>query len=58
MWTWMTSSHCDDRTFVHQMRWVRLGTENLRRAIVDYYRSGHPDDRLAQTVTSWVWPEP
>jgi hypothetical protein len=36
-----------DRTFVHQMRWVRLGTQNLRRAIVDYYRA------VTQT-TDWL----
>jgi hypothetical protein len=35
------------RTFVHQMRWVRLGAANLRRAIVDYYRA------VTQT-TDWL----
>jgi hypothetical protein len=36
-----------NRTFVHQMRWVRVGAENLRRAIVDYYRA------VTQT-TNWL----
>jgi hypothetical protein len=36
-----------NRTFVHQMRWVRVGAENLRRAIVDYYRA------VSQT-TEWL----
>jgi hypothetical protein len=32
------TSH-SNRTFVHQMRWVNLGPENLIRAIVDYHRA-------------------
>lgn len=37
----------DARDFVHQLRWVNVGTTHLRKAIVDYYRA------VTQT-TEWI----
>lgn len=37
----------DARDFVHQLRWINVGTIHLRKAIVDYYRA------VTQT-TEWI----